>query len=88
MNRFATLAGFDGDAPGSVVGELDAARLFLGQNKLSACGRVVVSDLEGFLLFFERMGQLLDQPPMAGRVGRELRTPIEAPVSQPHRLLR
>jgi hypothetical protein len=51
-------------------------------------GRNDVSVREGFLLFFERTGQLLDRRPMAGRVGRELRTPIETPVSQLHRLLR
>ncbi len=54
----------------------------------STNSRVAVSVREGFLLFFERTGQLPDRLPMAGRVGRELRTPVETPVSQPHRLLR
>src|SRR5262245_38371136 len=47
--------------------------------------RVAVSVREGFALLFERRGQLLDHPPIAGRVGRELRTPIETLVWQPNR---
>ncbi len=45
-----------------------------------AVGRNGVNAPEGFPLFFERTGQLLDRPSMAGRVGKRLRTPIEAPV--------
>ena len=53
----------------SRVSSLAAARL-LGQKQVSASGRVVVSDLEGFVLFFEQTGQLLDSPSTAGQVGR------------------
>jgi hypothetical protein len=56
---------------GSVV--IPSPAPFLGQKQVSASGRVVVSDLEGFVLFFEQTGQLLDRPSTAGQVGRQLR---------------
>ena len=63
-----------GDAPCLVAGEQLGRRApFLGQKQVSASGKVVVSDLEGFVLFFEQTGQLLDRPSTAGQVGRQLR---------------
>jgi hypothetical protein len=44
-------------------------------------GKVVVSVLEGLLLFFEQTGQLLDRPSMAGPAAQHW-TPIEAPIPE------
>ena len=43
------------------------------QAENDATNNRAVSDLEGFVLFFEQTGQLLDRPSTAGQVGRQLR---------------
>jgi hypothetical protein len=72
--QFRQLGDVGGDAPCLVAGEQLGRRApFLGQKQVSASGKVVVSDLEGFVLFFEQTGQLLDRPSTAGQVGWQLR---------------
>jgi hypothetical protein len=72
--QLGQLGDVGGGAPCLVAGEQLGRRApFLGQKQVSASGKVVVSDLEGFVLFFEQTGQLLDRPSTAGQVGRQLR---------------
>jgi hypothetical protein len=74
LQHLRQLGDVGGDAPGLGAGEHMSRRApFLGQKQVSASGKVVVSDLEGFVLFFEQTGQLLDRPSTAGQVGRQLR---------------